>query len=247
MLNIVVPMAGEGSRFKAAGYTFPKPLVEVKTIPLIQLVVQNITPRGDHRFTFICKRSHYDRYSLRHTLNAIAPRCNVVTLSEPTAGAACTVLLASDHFNDDKELMIANNDQYIEADINAFLQDARSRKLDGSIMAFPAVHPKWSYAKVDDGGAVIQVAEKRPISNHATVGIYYYRRGSMFFEGACSMIQKDIRVNNEFYVCPVYNELIKQGLNIGLYEIKANQMHGLGTPEDFDEFKRTKAYQDLLA
>jgi dTDP-glucose pyrophosphorylase len=238
MLNIVIPMAGEGSRFKEKGYTFPKPLIEINGKPMLQVIVENIRPRQPHTFTFICRKEHYEKYSLHALLTLIAPACNVVTVSHLTEGAACTVLLAAEHFNNDAPLMIANSDQFVDFDINRFLDDSVKRNLDGNILTFHASHPKWSYAKLDEDNLVMEVAEKRPISTHATVGIYYYRTGKMFFDAATSMIEKNIRINNEFYVCPVYNEMILSGQKISIYEIDQDKMHGLGTPEDLEKFEK---------
>ncbi|MFA5842595.1 MAG: glycosyltransferase family 2 protein [Candidatus Gracilibacteria bacterium] len=242
MLNIVVPMAGRGTRFAEKGYTFPKPLIEVKGKPMIQVVIENLRPKTEHRFTFICQKEHYEKYALHELLNLLTPGCNIVTLEEFTQGAACTVLLAKEYINNDDELMLSNSDQYIETDINHFLEDARKAKVDGSIMTFPAMHPKWSFAKTDDQGHVVEVAEKKPISNHATVGVYYYQKGHDFVQGAEDMIRKDIRVNNEFYVCPVYNEMLLKDRKVKIYEIEANQMHGMGTPEDLVEFEKSETF-----
>ena len=242
MINIVVPMAGEGARFKQQGFTFPKPLIEIKKKPMIHWVVKNITPKEQHRIIFICLKSHFDQYALRQMLPLIAPDCRIVPIQGKTEGAACTVMLASDHFNNDDELVIANGDQFIEADINEFIADARKKKLDGSILTFDSTHPKWSYARVGEGGYVTEVAEKKPISTHATVGIYYYRRGKDFFQAASAMIDKDVRVNGEFYVCPVYNQMIDGNKKVGIFEISAEKMHGLGTPEDLAEFKSSPVY-----
>jgi dTDP-glucose pyrophosphorylase len=245
MLNIIVPLAGEGTRFKERGYTFPKPLIEINGKPMIQVVVENIRPKVAHRFTFICRKEHYDKYSLRDLLELIAPKCNIVTVNHVTEGAACTVLLASEYFNNADCLLIANSDQYVEFACNDFINDATKRRLDGSILTFPASHPKWSYAKLDEEGLVMEVAEKRPISNHATVGIYFYRQGKMFFEAAQQMIEKNIRVNNEFYVCPVYNEMILAGYKIGIYEIEQAKMHGMGTPEDLEQFEKSATFSKI--
>lgn len=245
MLNIVIPMAGRGTRFMEKGYTFPKPLIEVNGKPMIQVVIENLKPSTDHRFTFICQKEHYDKYSLHELLNLLAPDCNIVKLEEFTEGAACTVLLAKEHINNDDEMLISNSDQFVEMDIDAFLKDARDADVDGSILTFHATHPKWSFAKIDDNDRVIEVAEKKPISNNATVGIYYYKKGSDFVEGAEDMIRKDVRVNNEFYVCPVYNEMLLNDKEIKIHEIKPDQMHGMGTPEDLDEFEKTDAFKSI--
>lgn len=240
MINIVVPMAGRGSRFDEKGYTFPKPLIEIRRKPMIEVVVDNLRPREEHRFVFICQEAHFHRYALKETLANIAPGSEIVTIEGVTEGAACTVLMAAGHFANSDELLIANSDQFVDFEIGDFLEHARTSDLDGDIVTFPATHPKWSFAKVDDDGRVIEVAEKRPISNQATAGIYYYRRGENFVEAAENMITKDIRTNDEFYVCPVYNEMILTYKKIGIYPVSPSQMHGLGTPEDLERFLKTE-------
>ena len=239
MLNIIIPMAGRGSRFVEKGFTFPKPLIEINGKPMIQAVVDNVRPKIPHVFTFICRKDHHDKYSLYDLLNLIAPRCNIITVNAVTEGAACTVLLASEYFHSEDYMMIANSDQYLDFDMSEFINDSIERKLDGNIICFPGSHPKWSYVKLDENKFVVEVAEKRTISNLATAGVYFYRSGKVFFEAATSMIEKDVRVDNEFYVCPAYNEMILQGLKIGIFEIKTGQMYGLGTPEDLDRFEKS--------
>lgn len=237
MLNIVIPMAGRGSRFADAGYTFPKPLIDVKGKTMIEVVVNNLKPQCDHRFIFVCQKEHYEKYDLYHVLqNATDNKFEVIQIDGVTEGAACTVLTAIQHINNEDDLLIANSDQFVEVDMDKFIEQGREPNCDGLIMTFKASHPKWSYARVDEAGRVIEVAEKKMISDKATVGIYYFKKGSDFVNGAQSMIEKNIRTNNEFYVCPVYNELILADKNIALSEIKAEQMHGLGTPEDLKEF-----------
>ncbi|MFH1470371.1 MAG: glycosyltransferase family 2 protein [Candidatus Micrarchaeota archaeon] len=239
MLNILVPMAGKGSRFAQAGYTFPKPLIEVRGKPMIQVVIEDIRPSSEHRFIFICQKEHVEKYGVKELLQLISPGCIVIAIDKVTEGAACTALLASDHIANEDELLIANSDQYVQMDINSMLEFARKEKLDGAILTFPATHPKWSFVKTDEKGYVVEVAEKKPISNEATVGIYYYKTGNIFVNAAKSMIRKNIRVNNEFYVCPAYNEMILEGLKIKPFRIKAEHMHGLGTPEDLEKFVKS--------
>lgn len=237
MLNIVIPMAGKGSRFQEAGYAFPKPLIDINGETMIEVVVKNLKPQCDHKFIFICQREHYEKYDLHNVLkNATNNNFEVVLLNGVTEGAACTVLTAAQYINTDDELVIANSDQFVEFDIKDFVEKSREGGKDGLIMTFKASHPKWSYARVDDAGKVVEVAEKKVISDKATVGIYYLKKGSDFVKGAQSMILKNIRYNNEFYVCPAYNELILNGKDIRVYDINAEKMHGLGTPEDLDAF-----------
>lgn len=239
MLNIVIPMAGKGSRFQEAGYAFPKPLIDINGETMIEVVIRNLRPQCEHKFVFICQREHYEKYDLHNVLkNATNNNFEVVLLNGITQGAACTVLTATQHINNDDDLIIANSDQFIEFNINDFIGEARKGNKDGLIMTFKASHPKWSYARVDNSGKVLEVAEKKVISDKATVGIYYFKKGSDFVEGAQAMIHKNIRHNNEFYVCPVFNELVLKGEKIYIYNIDAEKMHGLGTPEDLDVFLR---------
>lgn len=237
MLNIVIPMAGRGSRFQEAGYTFPKPLIDVLGKTMIEVVVDNLRPQCDHRFVFICQKEHYDKYDLYHILqNATQDKFEVVKINGITEGAACTVLMAAQYIDNDADLFIANSDQVVDIKIDDFITAGRENKKDGLIMTFKASHPKWSYARVDQTGKVMEVAEKKLISDKATVGIYYFGQGKDYVRGAQQMIEKDIRTNNEFYVCPVYNELILANKNVYIYDIPVEKMHGLGTPEDLNAF-----------
>ncbi len=238
MLNIVIPMAGAGSRFSKKGYTDPKPLIPIKGVPMIQLVIQNLKPASDHKFIFICQQSHINDYQLTEKLKNWAPNCELIGIDGLTDGAACTVLKAKKLINNNNPLMIANSDQYIDSDINLYLNDMVERNLDGLIMTMTADDPKWSFAKTGKNRMVTDVAEKEVISNEATVGIYNFKKGSDFVFHAEDMISKNLRVNNEFYVAPVYNQLIKNNKKIGIYNIgkEADGMYGLGIPEDLNLF-----------
>lgn len=236
MIRIVVPMGGEGRQFAERGYTFPKPLVEIAGQPLVEVVVRNLTPREPHQFVFVCRAEHLQRYALGDVLALVAPGCEVVSMARPTAGALCSVLLALEHLCHDDELLIANADQWIDVPIDRFLESVRAAGWDGGIMTFPNTHPRWSYARTE-GDQVVAVAEKQPISRNATAGIYYFRRGADFVAAAERMLFKNASVAGEFYVAPVFNELILQGARVGHYPIAADQMHGLGTPEEVERFQ----------
>jgi beta-phosphoglucomutase-like phosphatase (HAD superfamily)/dTDP-glucose pyrophosphorylase len=231
-MNVLIPMAGNGSRFAQAGYTFPKPLIEVHGKPMIQVVVENLAV--DANFIFVVQKSHREKYNLDSMLSLICPGCKIVEVDGVTEGAACTVLLAKEFIDNDEPLVIANSDQFIEWNSLEFFYKMNEQNLDAGIVSFKATHPKWSYAKVDDNGFVTEVAEKNPISDIATVGVYYWKQGRDFVKYAESMILKDIRVNNEFYVCPVFNEAILDGLKIKTFDIP--RMWGIGTPEDLNYF-----------
>lgn len=238
MINIVVPMAGRGSRFSKAGYTLPKPLLPVFGRPMIEVVIENLRPQQSHRFIFICQREHLAAHELESTLLQAGPDTRIVPIDYVTEGAACTVLLAEAEINNDDALMIANCDQYISTPIDTYLAHMEQGQFDGFIMTMTANDPKWSFIGLDAKGKVTQVVEKKVISDEATVGIYNYRRGRDFVNAAHGMIARNDRVNNEFYVAPAYNYMIKHGMQIGYLNIGSDRagMYGLGVPEDLEYF-----------
>lgn len=240
MIRIVVPLGGEGKRFIEKGYSFPKPLVEIRGKPMIEIVVNNLKLEEPHEFIFVCRRDHIQQYALADVLRLIAPDCQVIEMHQPTAGALCSVLLALEYLENDDELLIANADQFVDDEIDNFITHARMGEWEGYIMTFPSTHPKWSYVK-NEGDAVIATVEKRPISHHATVGLYYFRRSSDFLQAAERMLVKNATVMGEFYVCPVYNEMILMGKRVSYYPISKDKMFSLGTPEDVENFAASKA------
>lgn len=231
-MKVLIPMAGAGSRFANAGYSFPKPLIDVRNKPMIQVVVDNINIDAQH--IFIVQKSHYEKYHLRTLLNLISPDCEIIQVEGVTEGACCTTLLAKEFIDNDCPLIIANSDQFIEWDSNAFMYTMESDSIDGGILTFKSTHPKWSFAKLDSNGYVERIAEKEPISDIATVGIYYWLKGADYVKYAERMIEKNIRINNEFYVAPVYNEAIADGKKMKTFDIQ--KMWGLGVPEDLSSF-----------
>lgn len=235
MLNIVIPMAGLGSRFRDAGYILPKPLIPIHGVPMIKLVISNIRPRCEHTFTFICQKRHVLEHDLRTCLSSWAPNCNVVEIDGLTEGAACTVLCGRDAIADDNPLMVANSDQFVDFSIDEYLSAMDGPRTDGLIMTMKATDPKWSFVEVGPDDCVTRVAEKVPISDNATVGVYNFASGREFVRSADAMISKNLRVNGEFYVAPVYNQFIGDGAKIRICDIGSG-MHGLGTPLDLTQF-----------
>ena len=238
MLNIVIPMAGRGSRFAEAGYKEPKPLIPIFNRTMIEVVVNNLTPKSNHRFIFICQEEHIKKYNLKNKLMSITKNAEIIAINEITEGQVCTVLKASDLIDNDEPLMTANSDQYIDFDINSYLDYMNKNELDGLIMTMTSNDPKWSYVRIDNNGLVTETAEKKVISNEATVGVYNFSHGKDLVKAANQMIADDVRVNGEFYTCPAYNYLIKNGYKVGIYNIgeEYNGMYGLGIPKDLDFF-----------
>lgn len=244
MINIVIPMAGAGSRFAKAGYKKPKPFIDVLGKPMICHVLDNLNMPGA-KFILLARQEHYDNEL--ETITWIKDNYNVefVLIDKLTEGAACTVLHAHRLINDKTPLLIANSDQIVDMNIADYINDSDNRNLDGSVLCFkdPELNPKWSFAKIDNDGCITEIKEKQPISEYATVGIYYFAKGTSFVENAIDMFVRNERVNNEFYVAPVYNYAIQRGEKFGIYNIGFSQMHGTGTPADLDkyiEFKTSK-------
>jgi len=239
MINIVIPMAGLGSRFVSAGYKKPKPFIDVGGVPMIIKVLRNLNYPGA-RYILVARREHIELEfnlveKIKQEFNAV-----FIPIDSVTEGTACTVLFARKYINNDAPLLIANSDQLVDIKIEEFIDDCTNRDLNGSILSFidKDKNPKWSFAKTDGNGFVTQVKEKDPISEVATVGVYMFNRGSLFVNGAIDMIIENDRSGGEFYTCPVYNYLIRDGFKIGIYNIDELQMHGLGTPSDLKKYLR---------
>lgn len=232
-MKIVIPMAGRGSRFADAGYELPKPLIDVNGMPMIKRVINNLKPKIDHEFIFICQKDHLLKYNLGNIINSANIDFRIVEIETITNGAACTVLLAKEYIDNEDMLMIANCDQFVDININDYILE--SKKYDGFIMTMKAQENKWSYIKYDDQKRIIGVVEKKVVSEDATVGIYNFSKGKLFVKSAEKMIQENDRVNNEFYVAPCYTYLAKEKFRIGTYDI-SGKMHGIGTPDDLKNF-----------
>ncbi|MCT7563742.1 glycosyltransferase family 2 protein [Aliarcobacter butzleri] len=238
-MNIVIPMAGLGSRFSKVGYEKPKPFIDVDGKPMIVRVLENLSfPNA--RYILIARKEHIEKEKelvcqIENDFNA-----TFISIDKLTEGTACTVLYARKYINNDEPLLIANSDQIVDINIFDFINDCKNRNLDGSILTFVDEYkdPKWSFAKLDENNLVTEVKEKIVISEFATVGIYLYSRGRDFVDASIDMIINNDRVNDEFYTCPTYNYAIKDGSKIGIYNIEFDQMHGIGTPEDLNLYMK---------
>lgn len=239
-LNVVIPMAGLGKRFADAGYSFPKPLIDVNGKPMIQRVVDSLNFE-EARFIFVANSSHAEKYHLAALLDQVAPGHELLLVDNLTRGAAETVLVAEELIDSSAPLVIANSDQLIDWDANQIMFGWQSTRVDAGVLVFESTHPKWSFVRLDQSDNVVEVAEKKPISNIATVGVYYFRHGSSFVHAAKEMIRTNQTVNGEFYVAPTLNELVKQGKRVVTAPVE--KMWGLGTPEDLDTYFRSHSVE----
>lgn len=226
-------MAGRGSRFGSAGYLDPKPLITVRNSSMIELVTKNLTPkRYKFKFIFICQEGILKHVKFQHFLKKLSCAYEIIPINYTTRGAAETVLLAKDFISNEEHLMIANCDQFIDINIDDYLDFAF--QFECCIMTMKASDPKWSYIKYKNH-IIVDVIEKQVVSNDATVGIYNFSSGNLFLKGVHKMIKKNRKVNGEFYLAPVYKELIEDNSEVKIYDI-SGKMHGLGTPEDLSLF-----------
>lgn len=234
-MNIVILMAGRASRFKEVGHKIPKPFVEVKGKPMVKWATDSLPYEPEH-FIFIVLKEHIDSFQIDKKLEELySDKIRVIAADAVTEGAACTALLAESLINNDEELIVYNSDQYFKCPIKETI-DSKPNDVKGIIAVFNATHPRWSFVRTDSNGFAIETAEKIPISSHATAGLYYFSKGRDFVWAAKEMIRKNIRRGNEFYICPVYNELIARGDK--LTTVECEFMWGLGTPEDVEYFTK---------
>lgn len=223
-------MAGRGSRFIEQGYKLPKPLIDVAGKPMIQCVIENINLDGEH--IFVVQEEHCQLFDLENVLKKIVPQCTVIIQSSEISGAASTCLLAKQYINNNDNLLIANSDQIVEFDQP--IEKMFSNRQDGCILTFRDINPKWSFAKIDKFGFVTEVAEKNPISDIATVGIYAFKHGKDYVECAEEMIERNLRSLGEFYNAPVYNIMIEHDKRIRTLDCK--KMHGIGDPSSLQDY-----------
>jgi len=237
MINVVIPMAGAGSRFSKAGFSKPKPFIDVAGKPMIVRVLENLA-LPNARYLLVARREHImAEVSLVKEIQH-KYRATFIETDDLTEGTACTVLYARAFINNREPLLIANSDQVVDFGICNFVDDCFDRELDGSILVFrdQSRNPKWSFARLDSNNLVVEVREKVAISDLATVGIYLFARGEDFVDATIEMILRQEKVNNEYYTCPTYNHIIANHKNIGVYEIPSTLMHGVGTPEDLRNY-----------
>jgi dTDP-glucose pyrophosphorylase len=241
MINILIPLGGKSPLFDESTYPFPKPLIEINGKPMIERVLNDyLKIRSPKKFIFVLKSEDCDKYHLDKVLNLLADNaCQIIRLSGETKGAACSALMAIEHINTDEELIISNGDQVIEEDFNNVLKTFRDKNADGGVICFESVHPKFSYARLDQNSRIIETAEKSPISKNAIAGFYYYKHGRLFVESAIAMIEHDVNVNGNYYISPTYNELVLGGSNLQVHQIAPAQYHLFYSPQKIKEYEST--------
>lgn len=240
-MRVVIPAAGAAKRFQEKGFREPKPLIEVKGKPLIQWATDSLPFVAPEDFLFLVREDHIREFAIDSRLRDLySPRSVIVPVDRVTEGAACTVLLAERWIDNDEPLIIMNCDVAFRAPLGEAIARCRTGGMDGLLTTFESTSPRFSFARVDAvTGCVTEVAEKEPISNIATGGCYFVTRGADFVRGTKEMIRKNIRVNNEFYVAPVYNQLVARDCKIGI--VPCEWLVSLGTPDEVEAFVEGRA------
>jgi NDP-sugar pyrophosphorylase family protein len=239
-MRILIPLAAKSSFFPPEEYPFPLPLIEIDGIPIIKLVVDNLSAiNPDLEFIFVALAEDCRTFSLESIFNLVTNnRCKIIELQRPTKGALCSCLMAVDYFNDDQPLIIANIDQIFDLDLSTIIKDFQNRNLDAGVISFETVHPRWSYIQVNDNEEIVEAVEKKVISRQAIAGFLYFARGQDFVNAAMASIEHGASVNGHYYIAPVLNELILKDMNLGHHQIPNNLFHSFYLPQKIEEYER---------
>ena len=238
-MNIIILMAGPSKNFENQGYVYPKYLLEMNGEPIIQKVVEGLKPlKAD--ISFVIRKEDDDKAYLASTLQILAPNSVVYKVGEETQGAVCSALFAIDSINNDDELIVLNGDQLVKKGLPEAIAEFRKKEYAGGVIVFRSVHPRWSYVSLDENGLVNETSEKRPISDMATAGCYYFRHGKDFVEAAFNTIRKDVNYEGKYYICSTYNELILNQQKVGVYEINKKDYISFATPQMYENYLNHK-------
>lgn len=236
-MNIIILMAGAAKDYEEKGFSYPKYLIEVQNKPIIQRIIESLEDVGD-KITCIIRKEDQEKYFFGDTLKILCPKCKIIEVANDTKGAVCTALFAIDEINNNDELLILNGDQLIKTDIAPAIADFRSRKLDGGLVTINAVHPKYSSVLLDENNLIVQTSEKRPISNVASTGCCYFKKGADFVGASFSLIEKDANTQGKYYISSTFNEMILNQRSIGIYEIPK---------KDYISFSSYQMYENYLS
>lgn len=240
MINILIPLAGSNQFFNEIEYPYPKPLIEINNKTMIEHVIENFDSiKEEKQFIFIVNNEDCKKYHLDNVLNLLTDsRCKIIKIDNQTKGAACSAMMAIGYINNDDKLIIANSDQLFDDNLGNIISEFKD--IDGGVITFNSIHPRWSYARIDENNNIVETAEKRPLSKNAIAGLFYFRMGKDFISSAMSMIQKDASVNDLYYISPTLNEMVLQNKKMIICKIDNNKYHTFYTPQKIQEYERLK-------
>ena len=220
-MNIIIPIAGANRSMGETEYI--KSLQEIERKTVLQYAFESLQSISAKHFIVVIKRQDVNTYHLDNIVKLLRPGAEVVISEGETMGAACTCMLAVDMLDMEAPLLIVGSDQILTLPAQEILDDFQRHDYDGGLAVFEDVHPRWSYVRLDEDGMVVEAAEKRPISRNAVAGFYYFKKASFFFEAAQKMILKNASVNGQFFLCPIYNEMILKQMKVGTHRIEKAQ------------------------
>ncbi|MGB6329377.1 MAG: glycosyltransferase family 2 protein [Halarcobacter sp.] len=240
MINILIPLAGKNQFFSETEYPFPKPLIELNDKTMIELVINNFdTIKEKKQFIFIVNSDDCKKYHLDNVLNLLTnDNCKIIQINYDTKGAACSAMMAIEYINNEEPLIIANADQLFDDDLGEVISTFNN--VDGGVISFESIHPRWSYVRVDEHNYIVETAEKRPLSKHAIAGFFYFKEGKDFIDSAMNMIKKDVNVNKLYYISPTFNEMVLNNKKLTVKTIDNDKYHTFYTPQKIKEYARLK-------
>lgn len=240
MINVLIPLGGKSPFFDEAEYRFPRPLIEINGISMIELVIRNLERIPEpKKFIFVVNAEDCQKFHLDQVLRLLTDgHCEIVRLNGPTRGAACSALMAIEHINTSDSLIISNGDQIIDTELDLIIDQFETAGYDAGVLCFDTVHPRWSFVRLDEKGQIIETAEKRPISRHAIAGFYYFKQGADFVRAAMKMIEKDAEVDGLYYIAPSINELVLENKKLGIHQIDNDSYYTFYSPQKIKEYEK---------
>ncbi len=233
-MNVIIPIAGAN---RNAETDYIKSLQEIERKTVLQYAFESLQDVRAEHFIVVVKREDVNAYHLDNIVRLLRPGAEVVIAEGQTMGAACSCMLAVDRLVMEEPLLIVGSDQLLTVSAMEILNDFREKDYDGGVVIFDDIHPRWSFVRLDEDEHVVEAAEKRPISRNASAGFYYFKKASNFMDAAQRMIMKNASVNGNFYICPVFNEMILQHKIIGVHRIRKDQYYSMSHISGMDAYR----------
>lgn len=236
LINILVLAAGKSPN-QNGERDFPLCLTEIGNNSLLEKIIQNTSTLSNGKYSFIFLEKESQRFHLDKIVSLLIKDSKCVLVPEHTQGSACTALLSASQLDQDAELLIVSANELVDLDLETVIVGFREKKLDAGTLIFRSLHPRYSFVSLDENGFVKETAQKEPISNNATVGIFWYAKTSDFVNGAKNLIRKDAKVDDKFFLAPVFNELVLQHKRIGVFNLPDGRYFPLKTEQQIDIFQ----------
>lgn len=215
-MNIII-LSAEIKKLELNSY--PVCLTEIDGSPLLQHITESIAALEAKNVIFIFHQNDINQFHLDNVAKQLINTGEIISVDQVTQGAACTALLASKFIDNNEQLLIISTNELVKVNLKTVIDEFVKKRFDAGAVIFPSVHPRYSFVRLDENDLIIEAAEKMPISRHATAGVYWYAKGADFVQATKSMIRKNARVNDVFFICPAFNEMLLQHAKIGSYAI----------------------------